>query len=297
MKKIIKIILIALMILVGFYAIQIIMGLFSFSGVKDENKFDDEDLASGNRIEQRDKNELLFLFTGVDKDGSKVGTRTDTIMLVKANKSTKKIDIISIPRDTRCYVNGQLDKINAAHSYGGIDMTIKTIRYFLGIDLDYFVEVPFDAVVNVVDAMGGVDIDVNEQTAYAMGMNPGMHTFDGREALKYVRFRKGYQNADLGRINTQQDFMKQLFSQMMKPKNILKFPGVFKTASSEIDTNIKKTTMFSFAFAFRHLKNEDITTYTIPGEAEYIDDVSYYVAYPEETLNLRDQVLSTYVDN
>ncbi|MDY3006997.1 LCP family protein [Anaerococcus sp. AGMB00486] len=294
-KTIIKLILIILMAITLFLAIFVIKGLISSSIVKNENNFIGDDLSDGNTIEQRHKDELFFLFAGVDSTGEKTNTRTDTLMLVLMNKSTKTIDIISIPRDTRVYIEGELDKINAAHSYGGMDMTIKTIRDFLGIDLDYYCEVNFQAVVDGVDALGGIDIDVKEPIANAQDIEPGLHRFNGQEALNYVRFRKGYSNADLGRIATQQDFLVQFISELSKPSKLLRIPMVFSKLSSNMDTNINYKNLLSFGWAFKNISQAQITTYTIPGYPDTIDGISYYIPDSEATIDIRNQVLYNYL--
>lgn len=296
LKKILKIVLIILLVFIGFTAIKLVLAMFK-TQPKDENKFTGDQLQEGNQLAKVNDNELLFLFAGVDSTGEKTGTRTDTLMLVLANKKTKNIDIISIPRDTRVYVDGYLDKINAAHSYGGMALTIKTIREFLNIDLDYYVEVSFNAVIDAVNAMGGVDIDISEDVANAMVMNPGMHTFDGEQALNYVRFRKGYANADIGRISTQQDFMVQFLKQMLKPKNILKIPHIFFATSDDIDTNVPTKEILSFAWAFKNIKSENITTHTLDGYGDTIDGVSYYIVNSDQVLQLRDSLLYDYIIN
>lgn len=294
-KTILKLILIVLMAITAILAFFVLKGLISTHFVKNENNFDGSDLAQGNVIEQKNKDELLFLFAGVDSTGEKLNTRTDTLMLVLMNKATKNIDIISIPRDTLVYINGQPDKINAAHSYGGMDMTIKTIRDFLSIDLDYYMEVSFKAVEKGVDALGGVKIDVKEPIAQAQNIEPGLHVFNGEEALNYVRFRKGYSNADLGRIAAQQDFMVQFIKQLSKPSNILKIPKVFASVSSNMDTNINTKNLISFAWAFKNISDAQINTYTIPGYPDMIDGVSFYIADSESTIDIRNQVLYNYL--
>lgn len=296
LKLFLKAIILILMLFIGVTAFRIIFTMVNNNEISKRNDFDASELSEGNIIEQKDPNELLFVFAGVDNGKKGIGTRTDTLMLVLANKKTKTIDIISIPRDTRVYVDGELDKINAAHSYGGMALTIKTIRDFLGIDLDYYAEVSFQAVVDGVNAMGGLDIDINEDVASAMQMNPGLHTFDGEQALNYVRFRKGYANADLGRIQTQQDFMVQFIKQMLKPKNILKIPEVFLSVSDDIDTNISTSTMISFAWAFKNISESNITTHTILGSPEMIDDISYYIPDKDSTIEMRNTLLYNYID-
>ena len=121
-KNILKSILIFLMFIVLFSGIILVINFI---------KNDNDDSISGNG------DEFLFLLAGVDSTGEETGTRTDTLMLVKANVDEKSIDLISIPRDSKVEINGYMDKINAAHSYGGIDLTMQTIRDFLGINLTY----------------------------------------------------------------------------------------------------------------------------------------------------------------
>ena len=89
-------------------------------------------------------NETLFLLAGVDSTGEETGTRTDTLMLIKADKDTKTVDMISIPRDSYVSINGNMDKINAAHSYGGIDLTMEVVRDFLGIKIDKYMVISLD---------------------------------------------------------------------------------------------------------------------------------------------------------
>ena len=176
-----------------------------------------------------------------------------------------------------------------------MDETIKTIRNFLEIDLDYYAEVSFQAVEDGVNALGGVDIKVPEQIASAQEIEPGIHHFDGKQALDYCRFRKGYANADLGRIDCQQDFVIQFIKNMTKPKNILKIPGVISKVNSNMDSNIKMSTILSFAWAFRNIEDAEINTQTIPGYPDMIDGISYYVPDNEATIDIRNKILYNYL--
>lgn len=294
-KIILKALLILLMIITVFAAFTLVKGFISSQVVNDENKFSGNDLSNGNKIKQKNKDELLFLFAGVDSTGEKVNTRTDTLMLVLMNKSNKTIDIISIPRDTRVNVDGNLNKINSAHSYGGIENTIKTIRDFMYIDLDYYAAISFKGVEEGVDYLGGVDIDVPQEIAEAQEIEPGMHSFNGKEALEYCRFRKGYITADLGRIKCQQDFVVQFIKNMTKVKNIFKIPGLFSKVNKNIETNIKMSTIMSFAWAFRNTDDAQINTQVIPGYPDMIDGVSYYIPDNEGTIDIRNKILYNYL--
>lgn len=239
-------------------------------------------------------NEFLFLMAGVDDDGEDLGTRTDTLMLVKTDQDNKNIDLISIPRDSYVNINGYMDKINAAHSYGGIDLTMQTVRDFLGINLTYYLVIPFEAVVDGIDAIGGIDIDVNEDTAYAMGITPGIHHFDGKESLDYVRFRKGYANADLGRIATQQDFVMQFIKEITKTKNLPKLPVVYMAMASKIKTNIGFSKMVELAMAFRGIDQDGINRVRLEGEVMDIDGVSYYDIYDYSIEEIRSNFLNNF---
>ena len=127
-----------------------------------EEVITDEDLGEGNVIEQIVDDELLFLVVGLDEVTQQRWSRTDTLILVHADLATGEIHLISIPRDTRVFIDDEHgnDKINHANAYGGILKTMRTVRNFLGIDLDYYVEFDFEAVKHVVDAVGGVDVNV-----------------------------------------------------------------------------------------------------------------------------------------
>ena len=276
LKKILKSILIFLMFVVLFSAIILVIIFF---------KNDSDDSISGNG------DEFLFLLAGVDSTGEETGTRTDTLMLVKANIDDKSIDLISIPRDSKVEINGYMDKINAAHSYGGIDLTMQTIRDFLGINLTYYCVIPFEAVVEGIDAIGGIDIEVDEYVASAMDISRGTHHFTGEEALNYVRFRKGYENADLGRISTQQDFMMQFINEMTKSKNLPKLPIAYLAMQDKIKTNIKFSKLSQLAFSFRSLDKSDIDMVRLEGFVTYEDDTSYFEVYDESIEEIRSDYL------
>lgn len=277
-KRILKMILLFLMFVVLFSSVILLTNFFK----------------PKNNIDQDNKNEFLFLMAGVDDKGEEFGTRTDTMMLVKANLNEKKIDLISIPRDSLVNINGYMDKINAAHSYGGIDLTIETVRDFLGIDLTNYVVIPFDAVVDGIDALGGIDIDVSEDIASAMDITPGTHRFTGSEALDYVRFRKGYANADLGRIATQQDFVMQFIHEATRAKNIPKLPIVYMSMSDKIKTNMSFSQMSKLALAFRGIDKDDINQVRLEGEVVDIDGISYYDIYDYSIEDVRNNFLSNF---
>lgn len=243
------------------------------------------------------KDEFLFLLAGVDSTGEETGTRTDTLMLIKANSENKTVDMISIPRDSYVSINGSMDKINAAHSYGGIDLTMEVVRDFLGINLDKYMVVSFEAVIKGIDALGGMDVEVSPEVAAAMGISPGVHAMSGDEVLTYVRFRKGYQNADLGRINTQQEFLKQFIKEATKAKNLPKLPKVYAAMKPYLKTNMNIKDLSGLAMKFKSVDFSNLNSVKLEGEPFNMGGVSYYKIYPESIENVKTTYLNSFLRN
>lgn len=277
------------------------------------NDSDDPTIEESNNIKPKVKNEILFLLMGVDAQSVKKskGTRTDTMMLTKVNFETGEINILSIPRDTRVPVKGKQDKINAAHAYGGVDLTLKTVREFLGIDLDYYVKVDYNIVQEVVDKIGGVEIDVPFDMKYKdptaepplnINIKKGLQTLDGKNAHDFLRWRHnnsytvGYKEGDVGRIKAQQYFMKELIKQTLKPKNLIKLPGLVETYFSNVETNIPLSTMLKGAASANKIDTENMVTDTIPGEGKYIGEISYYIYDREKTDILVKDMFGDYLN-
>lgn len=284
--KIIKSIIVFLLFVIVFAAGFILLGFLK--GEKIENPLED---ISG------PKDEFLFLLAGVDSTGEETGTRTDTLMLIKADSKNNTVDMISIPRDSYVSINGKMDKINAAHSYGGIDLTMTVVRDFLGINLDKYMVISFEAVIEGIDALGGMDVEVSQDVAAAMGISPGSHTMSGDEVLKYVRFRKGYQNADLGRINTQQDFLKQFIKEATKPTNLPKLPKVYAAMKPYIKTNMNIKDLSSLAMKFKFVDSSNLNSVRLEGEGFNMGGISYYKIYPESIENIRSTYLNSFLRN
>ncbi len=281
--------------------------------VASPNDSDDPTIEESNNIKPKVKNEILFLLMGVDAQSVKKskGTRTDTMMLTKVNFETGEINILSIPRDTRVPVKGKQDKINAAHAYGGVDLTLKTVREFLGIDLDYYVKVDYNIVQEVVDKIGGVEIDVPFDMKYKdptaepplnINIKKGLQTLDGKNAHDFLRWRHnnsytvGYKEGDVGRIKAQQYFMKELIKQTLKPKNLIKLPGLVETYFSNVETNIPLSTMLKGAASANKIDTENMVTDTVPGEGKYIGEISYYIYDREKTDILVKDMFGDYLN-
>lgn len=284
--RIIKSIIIFLLFVVVFAAGFLLLGFFKGQNI-------DNPLAD--IVGQKD--ESLILLAGVDSTGEDTGTRTDTLMLIKANSKDNSVDMISIPRDSYVSINGKMDKINAAHSYGGIDLTMDVVRNFLGINLDKYMVISFEAVIKGIDVLGGMDVDVSDKVGAAMGISPGVHKMTGDQVLSYVRFRKGYQNADLGRINTQQDFLKQFIKESSKIENLPKLPKVYQAMKPYIKTNMSLKELSSLAMKFKSVDSSKLNSVRLEGEGFNMGGISYYKIYPESIENIRTTYLNSFLRN
>ncbi len=269
------------------------------------------DLGDDNTIEQKVKNEILFLLMGVDaKDVKKSkGRRTDTMMLVKVNFDTGEINLLSIPRDTRVAVKGKQDKITHAHAYGGVELTMKTVRDFLNLDIDYYVKVDYQIVMDIVDEIGGVTIEVPRRMKYDdpkadpplhIDIPKGLQTLDGKNAHDFLRWRKnndgtGYVDGDVGRIQAQQMFMKELIKQTLKLKNIPKIPRLINTYFDNVETNIPKSAILKGAMAAKKINMENMVTNTIPGEGQRINGGDYWIFDVEETESIVREMFGDYL--
>lgn len=289
---------------------------FTFVGEKIFSKSDsfatideniNEELQEEDKVEPKVKDEILFLMMGVDAEDVKKskGTRTDTMMLFKVNFETGEINLLSIPRDTRVLVRGKKDKINHAHAYGGPELTMKTLRDFLNLDIDYYVKVDYRAVMEIVDAIGGVEIDVPQRMKYDdttpgipplhINLKKGLQKLDGKKAHDFLRYRKGYAEGDIGRIKAQQMFMKELIKQTLKPKNIIRLPKFIETYYDYVETNIPFKVIAKGALSATKIDLENMTTNTIPGEGQRISGADYWIYYKEETKKLVEEMFGDYL--
>ncbi|MBQ3853256.1 MAG: LCP family protein, partial [Anaerovibrio sp.] len=166
---------------------------------------------------------LHIMIMGVDRRSDDTG-RSDTLMVLTVNKKTGKAELMSVPRDTRVKIEGHgYDKINHAYAYGGHKLTRKTVESLLGIPMNYYVLIDLSSFENIIDALDGIDIDVEKRMYYedpwddngglVIDLYPGMQHMTGEKAIQYVRFRDG--EGDIGRINRQQHFMKAVMTKML----------------------------------------------------------------------------------
>ncbi len=228
------------------------------------------------------------------------GTRTDTIMLFSFDPKTETSFLLSIPRDSRVNVPGHgLDKINHAHSYGGTDLAIQTISDLLDIPIHHYVKVDYNAVTQLVDAVGGVEVDIPQNMYYGalqINFKSGVQTLNGEQAVKYLRYRS-YKTGDLGRIDVQQGFVKLLMEKVLSPSMVSNVPTYINILEENVETNMSKKQMLELSSAmlgkFDPSKMERVM---LPGVPEYIGNVSYFLVDDSAKYELIDRLMSGIVE-
>ena len=231
-----------------------------------------------------------ILVLGVDSKDYKINksVRSDTIMLVDLDSKTGKINIVSIPRDTRTPIKGRKnqEKINHSFAYGGAELTLQTVSELLNIQIDNYLVVDYKAVSEYIDLIGGVELYVPMDMKYSdpvadppllIDLKEGEQNLDGDKALQYLRFRKGYKNADIGRIQAQQTFLKAMIKQSIKPSTIFKIPKITKIYKENIETNLPLLDAFKEAVLFFKYDLDNIESFTLKGQSKTIGGVSYYI--------------------
>ena len=232
-------------------------------------KRQNEDL---NIVSDKDFSEpLTFLFLGVDSEGDGLNANAafngDTLMLMSFNPKTLSSVLLSIPRDTYVPIacnNNRYAKINSSAAYG-TGCVISTINKFLDINIDYYVKINFKGVVDLVEAVGGVEVDVEAPTymANAYGgkvceqnsdrqwgdklvcINPGLQVLNGEQALAYARCRHMYIGSDLDRVRHQQQVVEALANKVLHFNSIKEFQDILNAISKNIATNMDTDTILS----------------------------------------------------
>ena len=206
------------------------------------------------------KEPFTLLLMGIDSTGEDLEKNAiangDTMIVITFNPKTLNATILSIPRDSyvpiACWPGKAKNKITHTASYGN-DCIINTIEEFLEIDIDYYAKINFKGLVKLVDALGGVDINVeqelctdNSDRSGDICVHPGYQTLDGEHALVYARNRKQLVNGDFGRNAHQQELIIAMVNKMRSIKNVKTFMNILNTVSNSIDTNLTTKQMLSF---------------------------------------------------
>lgn len=199
--------------------------------------------------------------------------RSDTLFVASFDLVNRRMGMLSIPRDTRVEIAGHgRDKINAAHAYGGIPLAKSTVEEFLGVPIDYYAVIKIYGTRNFVDAIGGVDIDVEKNMDYDdnwghlhIHLKKGMQHLNGEQAVGYVRFRHDA-DSDFGRMRRQQQLVKVVAQQLMRPSTLFNADQLVKVAKQNLETNLSEKQILALGKLFYNVTPDQIITASVPGE-------------------------------
>lgn len=265
---------------------------------------------SEKRMKEVDPNSdnISVLFIGVDDSNirQKKGmgaVRSDALVLATFNVKDKTVKLLSIPRDSYVYIpiEKKYDKITHAHAYGGVKATVETVEELLDIPVDYYVKMNFEAFVDVVDELGGIEFDVpyeiremdSNDRKNAIHLKPGLQTLNGEEALALARTRK-YDN-DIERGKRQQELMKAIFKKAMSVQSLTKFDDVMEAVGKNMTTNLTFEEMRGFFAYATKGTGANIETLHLKGEDARIGGV-YYYRLDEAAVDEIKQTLKTHLD-
>ena len=249
----------------------------------------------------------LILGISTDQEGSEL---TDTIMVASYNPNTQKATLLSIPRDTYTGKNPArataYEKINALYSRKHRpDETLKAVNEITGLNIEYYVVVKTEALIKLVDVIGGVDFNVPIDMDYDdvtqdlhIHLKAGQQHLNGDQAEQLVRFRHNndgtsypseYGDNDIGRMRTQREFIMQVIKQTAQPGNIFKIGQILDVAEENVITNINFDVAKDYVPYAVEFNTENLLTATLPGTVPSLNrtnGVSIYVHDEEETEKL-----------
>ena len=242
-----------------------------------------------------------ILVLGVDARSGDDRSRSDTMMLVSIDPQLNKAAFISIPRDTRVDIPGSYyDKINAANYEGGPRLAVSTVEDLMDINIDNYVEMDFKGFKSIVDILGGVTVNVPKRMykpSEDIDLRPGEQHLNGKQALALVRYR-GYVMGDIDRTAQQQEFIKAVVNEMLKPQTLTKLPKLAKEGLKYVDTDLTFKDMIKLASYAPGFSSESVITQTLPGSFydrrdEYGNIVQSYWEVDQTAMdNLLDNLFS-----
>lgn len=317
-KTFFKILLLIILIVIIGYGIWFACNYFRHAGTEAEYDplsatalgIDPEKLKTVGRI-----NVLIMGESGIPGDDYKL---TDSIMLASYNPQTQQGTILSIPRDT--YV-GKKDKNTASQNYlasykmnavyrngTNIEETVERVSELTGVDIDNYVLIDTDAIIEIVDAIGGVTFNVPIDMDYDdynqdlhIHLKAGEQLIDGPKAEQLLRFRHNsdgtsypmeYGDNDLGRMRTQREFIQETLKQLVKFENVTKVLNIIDITFSNIKTDLTMETIKYYIPYIFKFNMQNIQTGTLPGVSEQCNGIWLYTANKTQTKELVDELFT-----
>lgn len=229
---------------------------------------------------------VLLLGSDARSDDPSMGARTDTIVLVRVDPTTNNITMLSIPRDTRINIPGVgYEKFNAAFTYGGPSGTIAAVKELCGVDIDHYAEINFEGLVGLIDAIGGIDVHVdemiNDPDAGNVVIPEGDQHLDGAAALTFSRSR-AFVDGDFTRVSNQRKVIEAIVHRGLEAP-ATELYGIIQSCTGFLTTDSGMDVDFIYSLADQIRHNNDypvtLTTATIPSYAQSLYEGGMEVSY------------------
>ncbi|WP_431804050.1 LCP family protein [Halobacillus andaensis] len=248
--------------------------------------------ATKKKVEKEEPINVLLL--GVDEREDDKG-RSDTMIVLTLDPAQERMQMVSIPRDTRTEIVGRDmdDKINHAYAFGGSDMSVNTVENFLDIELDYYLRMNMEGLGQLVDAVGG--ITVNNEFAFEYGgenFSEGEIELNGEEALAWVRMRYDDPQGDAGRNERQRQVIQGVIERGANINAVNKIDDIMDVLGNNVATNMKFEDMRNLVTNYRGAR-KDVSTYQMTGEGTMIDNI-YYLQIPESEIQKTNEMIQDF---
>lgn len=228
---------------------------------------------------------------------------SDTMLLIRFNPEDQRMVVLSIPRDTRTYVEGVgTTKLNEANAYGGAALSATAVQDLLGdVPIDRYVRINVQGVEKLIDALGGVNLYVPHDMKYTdesqhlyINLKQGDQHLDGNKALQFLRFRYD-QYGDIGRVQRQQQFMRALVEQALTPATLTRIPQILSVIQDNIDTNLNVEELVALMGFASQMERSNVQMLMLPGD--FSGNGQYEVSYwlPDES-RIQDLVAQYFYD-
>lgn len=282
----------ALLVLLVFLLSGIVYGGYLYMKTKSaaDKTYDEKNAVSVGSSELNGSKPVSFLLLGVDNGEfgrtDEEFSNSDTMIVATLDAKNKKMSMVSVPRDTMAQIEGEdtfdVQKVNAAYQVGGAKSSMATVSKLLNVPLKFYVEVNMKGLQQIVDAVGGVTVDVPFDFSYdGHDFKTGKMKLSGTEALAYSRMRYDDPENDYGRQKRQRQVIEGVIKNAISLNTITKLDKILDSVSSNVTTNLKFDDLLAIGTNYKDAATT-ITSDFIHGTPAYIDDASYQVASTEE---------------
>lgn len=256
-----------------------------------------QSISSGNSFGSSNEdlhNRVNVLLVGADQRPGETKFNTDSIIFASIDPQTQRICLLSIPRDTRIYLDGHgYVKINSVSALTDMETLQETVKDLTGEEVSGYIQTNFQGFKKIIDTLGGITVDVEKDMYYETGdqedgyinLHKGVQRLDGSKALQYARFRHDALS-DISRTARQQVVLKAVAKEMFKLSTLPKLPFLIPQLMQAVHTNLPAKDILTLAKVSVGFKSSNVISQTLPGSFLDIDGVSYWQVDPLEAKNV-----------